>query len=161
MTPSARLDAFAELCGALTGFDAAHLVGTGNVAPFWNHLVDRTGDAHADVLLTTWSARVRDAEDPARAMRLHVLGDARLGPIARNLIRLWFVGTWKALPADWRAAYAPGRQDGDIIPASRAYTEGLLWPTVGANPPGAKPFGYAMWAKPPRVTLDTKDTSHA
>lgn len=161
MTASATLDTFADLCAALTGFDAAHLVGTGNVAPFWDLLTDRTGPENARALLTAWTDRVAPDAEPDRAMRLHILGDARLGPMARNLIRLWYVGTWKGMPADWRAAHAPGRPDGDTIPSAGAYTEGLLWPAVGANPPGAKPFGYAMWAKPPRVTLDGKDTRHA
>ena len=58
------------------------------------------------------------------------------------------------MPEDWREAYGGGRYDSDIIPSPASYTEGLLWPAVGANPPGAKPFGYAMWATPPRVTLD-------
>ncbi len=152
MTLSTTLDRFADLCAALTGFDAAHLVGTGNVEPYWHLLVERTGQANAEDLLATWDAKVRDAQDMDRAMRIELLGQARFGPMARNLIRLWYVGTWKQMPADWRGAHAPGMPDGDTIPAAQAYTEGLLWPAVGANPPGAKPFGYAMWAKPPRVT---------
>jgi len=34
-----------------------------------------------------------------------------------------------------------------VSPAS--YTEGLLWPTIGANPPGAKAPGFGTWAYPP------------
>lgn len=160
MTRSATLDAFADLSAALTGFDAAHLIGTGNAELFWDLLVDRGGGDNAEALLAAWADAVAPAEDEDRALRIAILGDARLGPMARNLIRLWYVGTWKQMPADWRAAYAPGLADGDTIPASRAYTEGLLWPAVGANPPGAKPFGYAMWATPPRVT-STEGPRHA
>lgn len=154
MDRSHTLDAFAELSAALTGFDAPHLVGTGNVELYWNLLVERAGAANAAALVAAWSEAVAPAPDPDRAMRISILADGRLGPLARNLIRLWYIGTWKHLPAEWRATHAPELADGDIIPAREAYTEGLLWPAVGANPPGAKPFGYAMWAKPPRVTLD-------
>ncbi|HYO83919.1 MAG TPA: hypothetical protein VES20_21125, partial [Bryobacteraceae bacterium] len=35
--------------------------------------------------------------------------------------------------------------------SAAAYTEGLLWPAIGANPPGAKGPGYGSWALPPRV----------
>ncbi len=154
MSRSTTLDAFVDLSAALTGFDAAHLIGTGNAEVFWDLLVDRAGVANGEALLAAWAGQVVPAEDQDRALRIAILGDGRLGPMARNLIRLWYVGTWKQMPADWRAAHAPGLADGDIIPAARAYTEGLLWPAVGSNPPGAKPFGYAMWATRPRVTLD-------
>lgn len=154
MDRSHTLDAFAELSAALTGFDAPHLIGTGNVACYWDLLVERAGAGNAAALLVAWSEKVVAAPDRSRAMRLVVLSDGRLGPLARNLIRLWYVGTWRQLPTEWRAAHAPELPDDDIIPTREAYTEGLLWPAVGANPPGAKPFGYAMWAKPPRVTLD-------
>ncbi len=161
MTRSATLDAFAELSAALTGFDAPHLVGTGNAETFWDLLVARAGPDNAEALLAAWSERVLGAADQERALRLEVLSDPRLGPMARNLMRLWYVGVWRQMPADWRTSHASGLDDSDVIPASRAYTEGLLWTAVGANPPGAKPFGYGMWAKPPRVTLDPKETSHA
>jgi hypothetical protein len=32
-----------------------------------------------------------------------------------------------------------------------AYTEGLLWVAIGANPPGAKAPGYGSWARPPQI----------
>lgn len=152
MNRSATLDAFCDLSAMLTGFDAAHLIGTGNAELFWDLLVARAGQSNADALLAVWTGEVASAEAPDRALRIAILGDPRLGPMARNLIRLWYVGTWKRMPGDWRSAYAPGLADDDTIPAPHAYTEGLLWPAIGANPPGAKPFGYAMWANPPRVT---------
>jgi hypothetical protein len=154
MTASRTLDLFVDLSADLTGFDAIHLVGTGNAALFHATLEERAGGGNAAALLDAYEGRVRGAPDPARALRIEILGEARLGPMARNLIRLWYSGTWRRMPQDWRETFAPGLPDGDIIPAQTAYTEGLLWPAIGANPPGAKPFGYAMWARPPRVTLD-------
>lgn len=154
MSRSALLDAFCDLSAALTGFDASHVIGTGNAETYWDLLVERTGKENAAALLDAWKGTVEAAEDPARAMRLAILGDARLGPMARNVIRLWYVGTWKQMPSHWRETFAPGLPDTDVIPGSGAYTEGLLWPAIGANPPGAKPFGYAGWSQPPRVTLD-------
>jgi hypothetical protein len=57
------------------------------------------------------------------------------------------------MPRDWRERFGGSAEDRDHVPSPQSYTEGLLWPAVGANPAGAKPFGYGMWAKPPRVTL--------
>jgi hypothetical protein len=40
------------------------------------------------------------------------------------------------------------------VVSAASYTEGLLWPTIGANPNGAKAPGYASWAQPPRIPAD-------
>lgn len=148
---SKDLDTFTALSAALTGFDAAHLIGTGNAARFWDLLVERAGAENARDLLDAWRDEVEPAADADRAMRVTILGDARRGPLARNLVRLWYVGTWRRLPEAWRMAHAPGLPDGDVVPGRDAYTEALLWPAIGANPPGAKPHGYGMWARPPRA----------
>jgi hypothetical protein len=146
---------FLALSAHLTGHDAARLTATGMADIYLDTMTERAGARTAEALLDAHADQVAAAEDPDRALRLAILGDARLGPVARRLIKMWYVGTWYALPADWRAAHGPDLPEGDTIPVPAAYTEGLLWPSVGANPPGAKPFGYAMWAKPPRVTLDS------
>ena len=145
---------FVALSAHLTGHEAARLLGTGMSEIFLGTMTARVGSDNMEAMLVAYDSGVAGAEDPDRAMRLAIMGDARFGPMARNLIKMWYVGTWYQMPDDWRMSYAGALSDGDIIPDPAAYTEGLLWPTVGANPPGAKPFGYAMWARPPRVTLD-------
>lgn len=149
-----RLQPFLALSAHLTGHEATRLTGTGMADLYLDTMTERAGTANVSALLDAFTGKVATSEDPDRALRLAILGDARLGPMARNLIKLWYVGTWYEMPADWRARFGAGLPDGDVIPTPAAYTEGLLWPTVGANPPGAKPFGYGMWAKPPRVTLE-------
>ena len=149
-----RLQQFLDLSAHLTGHDAVRLTGTGMAELYLATMTERAGAANSAALLETFSSQVAASDDPDRALRLAILGDARLGPMARHLIKLWYVGTWYEMPAAWRARFGAGLPDGDVIPTPAAYTEGLLWPTVGANPPGAKPFGYGMWAKPPRVTFE-------
>jgi hypothetical protein len=148
------LKQFLDLSAHLTGHDAARLTGTGMAELYLATMTERAGAANVAALLEAYGTQVATSDDPDRALRLSILGDARFGPMARHLIKLWYVGTWYEMPAAWRARFGAGLPDGDIIPTPAAYTEGLLWPTVGANPPGAKPFGYGMWAKPPRVTLE-------
>lgn len=83
-----------------------------------------------------------------------MLSDARLGPIVRRIIKMWYVGTWYELDTDWQQQYGMLENNTTFVVSPTAYTEGLLWPTIGANPSGAKPFGYGTWAMEPRVGLD-------
>jgi len=146
---------FLALSATLTGFSVFRLEGTGQTDAYLGALTDIVGEATVDALAAV-HRRVVDAAggDEARlerGLRRELLSDTKLGPVARNLIRLWYVGTWHELPAAWREAFGAGTRDRTFVVSPEAYTEGLLWPAVGANPAGAKPFGYGMWAKPPRI----------
>jgi hypothetical protein len=155
MASDRRLERFYALSAVLTGFRTFHLRGTGQGAPYIETLSTIVGEETIDALLDTFEqVASHAADDMARlesGLRKAILSDDRFGPIARNLIKLWYVGTWYELPREWHEAY--GESDGDrtFVVSSTAYTEGLLWPAIGANPSGAKPLGYAMWATPPRI----------
>ena len=149
-----RLTDFLAVSVALTGFPASRLCGTGQTAQYLSTLDDVVGGATVAGLLDAYLGIAGAAEDEAAladGMRRVILSDDRLGPVARNLIKLWYSGTWHQLPRDWRESYGSSEKDRSFVVAPEAYTEGLLWPAIGANPPGAKPFGYGMWAHPPRI----------
>jgi hypothetical protein len=78
-----------------------------------------------------------------------ILGDAKLGAVARALILLWYRGTWTALPHEWRSAYGASPQDTDHVVSAEAYQAGLQWDAAGAHPAGARQQGYGAWASPP------------
>jgi hypothetical protein len=99
----------------------------------------------------TQAAKGGEAASLDREIRVTILGDEMLGPVARNLIKLWYVGSWYQMPSDWRETHGGAESDCDFVVSPAAYTEGLLWPAIGANPQGAKPHGYGMWALPPRI----------
>ncbi|MGW3913337.1 hypothetical protein ACWEBX_17740, partial [Streptomyces sp. NPDC005070] len=86
-----------------------------------------------------------------RALRHRIFGDDRLGPVARNVIKLWYAGMWYALPAEWTDRYGARAAGETSTVTAAAYQEGLLWRAIGANPPGAKAPGYGSWAQPPRI----------
>lgn len=144
------LDTFLELSAALTGFATVRLRGTGQAEAYLATLTEVVGEATVEALLGVWR-KVAAAAEVDRALRLEILSDDRIGPVARNIIKMWYVGTWYALPTDWREAYAATDRDRTFVVSPEAYTEGLLWPAIGANPSGAKPLGYGMWATPPRI----------
>ena len=71
--------------------------------------------------------------------------------MARNLIKLWYVGIWYELPRAWIEAFGARAANITFMASAQAYTEGLLWPSIGANPPGAKAPGFASWVGPPQI----------
>jgi hypothetical protein len=150
-------DEFLALSAVLTGYSRFRLLGTGQADLYFTTVRDVVGEPTVKELLQAF-ARVQKAGrgDEAAleaALRAEILSDEKLGPIARNVIKLWFVGTWYQLPADWREAHGAHLKDVTFVASPAAYTEGLLWPTIDANPSGAKGPGYGTWAFPPRINL--------
>ncbi len=151
------LDAFLSLSVLLTGYSRFRLLGTGQAQLYFSTLCDVVGEATVDELLQALArVRSRAGDDDAAVesfLRAEILSDEKLGPIARNVIKLWYVGVWYQLPAEWRDAYGLREKDVTFVPSPASYAEGLLWPTIDANPSGAKGPGYGTWALPPRINL--------
>ena len=149
------VDDFLALSSVLTGFPVFDLKGTGQAEPYLSVVTDIVGAQVMGELLEAFRGVEKDPQGDETAveggLRKEILSDDKLGPVARHLIKLWYVGTWYELPAEWREAYGENEADRTFVVSPDAYTEGLLWPTIGANPSGAKPFGYGMWANPPRI----------
>lgn len=141
-----RLDEFLDLSVALTGFDRLHLIATGVGPEYLSTLDTIVSAAVADALLQAFAA-VPAADDALLSSQ--ILDDALLGPLARNLIVLWYTGTWTALPADWPATSPRSPRDVGHVVSAAAYMAGLQWSAVGAHPAGALPPGFASWASPP------------
>ena len=166
MSKAKRLDQFVGLSALLTGFGPVHLVGTGMAEAYL-----RSADAAlpAGVLDELLVAFARLEAIPARpggttqpggpdleaAAGQAILGDAKLGPVARALILLWYRGTWTVLPQEWRAAHGGSPQDADHVVSAEAYQAGLQWDAAGAHPAGARQQGYGAWASPP-AALETE-----
>jgi hypothetical protein len=158
VTDSERLSRFLDLSSKLTAFSVFDLQGTGQAEAYLSTLTGVVGPEIVDKLLGTYVRLKSDAEveghDIDAMLRREILADEMLGPIARNIIKMWYVGVWYQLPAAWRQTF--GTREGDFMHmvSAASYTEGLLWPTIGANPNGAKAPGYASWAQPPRIPAD-------
>lgn len=144
---------FLALSAALTGFAPYELRATGQTELYLATACEMAGEGAVAAMLADFTACKVTEDGMHRHLRLCILSHSVHGPIARTLIKLWYVGTWHALPQDWHEANGGAADDRDHVPSPSSYTEGLLWPAIGANPPGAKPFGYGMWAHPPRVSL--------
>lgn len=148
------LEDFVAFSAEVTGFTEFDLRGTGQAEAYLRTVTEVVGEPTLTGLLGAYRERVTEtADEQARAAQLTeaVLGDPRLGPIARNIIKLWYCGVWFALPPDWTGQDGPAGREGTFTASPQAYTQGLLWFAIGANPPGARAPGYASWASPPRI----------
>jgi hypothetical protein len=151
---------FLRLSVDLTAFGETDLLGTGLAHQYLAKASAACGDEVVAALLEAHREARADAadgvggHDPAlfdRALRHRIFSDDRLGPVARNLIKLWYAGTWYGLPAEWTDRYGAQAAAETSTVTAASYQEGLLWPAIGANPPGAKAPGYGSWAQPPRI----------
>jgi hypothetical protein len=154
VTASSAVTDFAEMSATLTGFDLVELEGTGMIVPLYDELLATIGAREAGKLLGA-SARVHDehaGEGPDaldEAFRVAILDDARFGPVARNVLKMWYLGIWSQLPRAWRDAYGATSLDTDRVISAAAYTESLVWVAAHTHPMGAKAPGFGSWSVPP------------
>ncbi|HEY8378985.1 MAG TPA: hypothetical protein VIK91_20980 [Nannocystis sp.] len=146
------MEAFVRASAILTGFDSFELFGTGLAAAHYRFVAGMVGDGCLDEFVACVLALPPTEREREREIRARVLADDRFGPVARSIIKLWYLGTWYALPAEWHRRYGGSDRDVTTIPSREAYVEGLVWGLIGAHPQGAKPQGYGAWAKPPRAS---------
>lgn len=156
MTSDQKLfDDFMAFSVVVTGFSEFKLYGTGHADHYLSTVVDIVGEAPVRELLRGFRAIERDSAGDASVLedrlRAVIFSHAKLGPIARNIIKLWYVGSWYQLPFEWREAYGVRERDSTHVVSPTAYPEGLLWPAIGANPSGAKGPGYGTWSEPPII----------
>ena len=138
-------ETFVAISVTLTGFSNAELQSTGLMRGWFDDLALIMGRPIRDACLAAI------AVDPAAALTRQPFA-----PLARNLIRMWYVGQWKALPANWAHAnfdadaarqFNEFGRDADRVISPAGYVEGLAWRAIGINPPGAKQPGFASWTK--------------
>jgi hypothetical protein len=133
-----KRDAFLAVSAGLTGFNRVELLGTGMADSYLRTLEEILPAGMLDDL----QARADGPVD-------ELLADPALGPVARNLILMWYCGTWTPLPDEWRAAHGESPLDVHRVVAPDAYVAGLQWVAAGAHPVGARQQGFGAWAVPP------------
>jgi hypothetical protein len=144
----ARAEAFLALSELLTGFGRVQLAGTGQTGTYLRVLDSVLPGGLLDELLRA-AGNLPAGTGREAAAGPAVLADPKLGPVARNIILLWYRGTWTALPQEWRAAYGTSPLDTDHVVSAPAYQAGLQWVAAGAHPAGALQQGYGAWAAAP------------
>jgi hypothetical protein len=140
---------------AVTGFTAVDLHGTGQAEEYRTTVAEAVGDDALAELLETWARISGEAQGESsqleNLLRRDVFSDPKLGPVARNIVKLWYVGIWYELPPAWIDAFGALEKNYTFMVSPSAYVAGMLWPTVGGNPPGARGPGFGSWTGPPRL----------
>jgi hypothetical protein len=147
-------DRFLAFSSEVTAFPVFELRGTGMTDEYLAAVERVIGSALLTELLDTYDRLPQGPPDERlRRFRQTIFGDPKLGPLARNIIKLWYIGVWYVLPHEWTDAYGALPNNVTFMVSPVAYTEGLLWVALGANPPGAKGPGYGSWGDAPRIQL--------
>lgn len=151
---NAEFEAFLAVSAVLTGYTRAELHATGCAADYWHQFRQVPPKALLDDFLAPGpeleAGLAAEPEATEQKVRDVYLASESLGPLARALIQLWYLGQWVPLPPEWRRAWGASRFDVARIISTRAYKEGLVWDAIGAHPMGAKQQGFGSWAhKPP------------
>jgi hypothetical protein len=152
-----RADRFVELSSLLTGYGRVELNGTGLTGLYLQTLdavlpagvVDELLDAFGRLPTGALNAATGGRDAAAGAA---ILDNLKLGPVARNVILLWYCGTWTALSEAWRAAYGASPLDTSRVVSAQAYQGALQWAAAGAHPAGARQQGFGAWSAAPEGT---------
>lgn len=140
---------FVALSAALTGFRGVELWGTAQVDAYLAELIATVGEDVVARLLAAGDAALKSS-DPKQELAA-LLADPETGPVAKNVIVLWYTGAWRPLPNEWRNTYGASTLDVARVISPASYRSGLVWKAIGAHPKGANGMGFASWAAPPTV----------
>ncbi|MGB5632888.1 MAG: hypothetical protein WBM86_08940, partial [Waterburya sp.] len=144
---------FLDLSVALAGFSKFDLQGTGQADLYYSTVEQNIGNELFQELLQAFhnlDLKAKSANDQSildQGVRSEILESEKFSVIAHNIIKLWYVATWYPLTQPENKS-----DEEPFIVSPQAYPEGLLWRSIGVNPPAAKAPGYGTWSEKPCVT---------
>ena len=137
------IDTFVSLSAILTGYDATILKpknDTQKVAELYFNTFTKEVDANTVALLnSTFTAIASPNEANVKAQ---IVNDPTLGPIAKNILKMWYLAIWYDLNAT-------KEQDNSYVVSSIAYKNGLVWKTMQAHPMGYSEGNFGYWSNVP------------
>ena len=148
-TPPAQqtpFELFRSLSVTLTGFSDAELSGTAMAQTYFTLIPSIVGEEKFGRLLAIWrDTYIRgEGDEPLleKLVKEQIFEEPDLGPIARNVVTLWYLGMWNQMPATWRNKHGAWANDVTFVVSPQSYTEGLVWKAIHTHPPAAKQPGY-------------------
>jgi len=134
------LNLFKDFSVVLTGFSAADIIGTGQLASYFNTIITELGENLTYDLLDTFKDLEISNPEALMPNELEIITDFfnndTFKPIIISITKLWYLGEWIG-------------NDKDYIISSESYLEGLIWKAIAAHPMGGKQPGYGTWGFPP------------
>lgn len=143
------IDQFVNLSRVLTGYDRVELLGTGMAGQYYRTISRVYKEAvlrllfEAKAIFEVYGEQHPDFEGQ---IRKRILGDIVFGPVAKNIIQLWYMGSYTNFSDPAQTTY---------IISPDAYVNSLIWQAAGSHPAGAKYPGYGSWSLEPRP--ETRD----
>lgn len=150
--PTSIKPQFLAISAVLTGFSELELARTDMADAYWGTLVDMAGEMIAGDFMSACATILAASQSPADLpgmIEAQLLKHPAFGPLARNIIVMWYLGQWSALPREWCDAYGSRMDDCNRMISAHAYQESLVWQAFGSHPQGAKPTGWGSWSDPP------------
>jgi hypothetical protein len=148
---------FLALSALLTGFERVGLQGTGLTEEYYQQLVGVIGKDICDELCLLSSRLIEEFHDDEdelnAAVRRQVLASAKFGPVARNIIQMWYLGSWIQMPQGWRSQFGTSPNDVTRVISAEGYIQSLIYNVIGTHPPAAKQPGFGSWSQPPDSEL--------
>ena len=134
---AAPLDQFIALSAVLTGFAASDIgdpLDPDKLASLYFGVL--TKDIDAGPILAAFAEAQRDSAGNAEALvdavAARICKDATLGPLARSIMKLWYLGKWQ-----------------DAFVSEAAYLRALAWPAMDAKAIGDSGFVNQNWKDAP------------
>ena len=144
-----QLQRFIALSALLTGYSEVQLSGTEIAEDYFAMLREALPQDVVEDLFAAF-LQLPAGEGREKVAASTILGDPKLGPVAKNLVMLWYTGVWTQLPEIWRRAHGASPNDTTRLISCAAYRSGLQWIAAGAHPPGAAHQGFASWTLEPK-----------
>lgn len=138
------VSSFIALSSALTGIDEVQLQGVGITNVYLETLKKILPCYLLKDLLVQYELCGEDGIDS-------ILNSEQFGPVARNIILMWYRGVWVQLPDDWRSRYGISHEDNSHLVSGTSYQAGLQWAIAGAHPIGARHQGFSAWSSAPSI----------
>lgn len=150
------LNDFFVLSAILTGFDKVELLGRGVGQQYYQQLLEVIDNEMAKELWELTEEIVKDSDGNEEKLeeltRNQILSSPKFGPIARNIIQMWYLGSWIEMSESWATQYGAKTSPTHVI-SSETYIQGLVWDVIESHPQAAKQPGFASWAHTPNSKL--------
>lgn len=139
------LEIFVDLSVVLTGFSKDKLQPTHDTLKlseeYYNTLIKEVSPAIVTQLSDAFTALENGSgQVDTTQFKNDIIDNAILGPIAKNIIKMWYVGIWYYIK--------PETEQGYII-SDNAYTHGLVWDAMQAHPMGYSEGNFGYWDSAP------------
>ena len=122
---SEDLSAFIRFSSILTGYSPLKL-GAAAVAPTYYRLLETVlaPDIFGALIRSARAVALEDDREGQADVAL-LLKDRVLGPVLKNIILVWYTGTWNALPLEWQQQFGGPGENATRVVSPDAYKGGL------------------------------------